>query len=66
VARKLVASAPLTLRAIKENLNDALEVGFAEQMDREAARHVRSGRTRDAAEAARAFVEKRAPKFEGR
>ena len=66
VARKVAASAPLTLRAIKQNLNDALEVGFAEMLEREAGRHARCGRTRDAAEAARAFIEKRPPKFEGR
>ncbi|MGH7856507.1 MAG: enoyl-CoA hydratase [Candidatus Binatia bacterium] len=66
VAQRLGASAPLTLRAIKQNLNDALEVGFAEMLDREADRHVRCGHTRDAREAARAFLEKRPPRFEGR
>jgi len=66
IARRVVDSAPLTVRAIKQNLNDALEVGFAEMLDREAGRHVRSGRTRDAGEAARAFLEKRKPVFEGR
>jgi 2-(1,2-epoxy-1,2-dihydrophenyl)acetyl-CoA isomerase len=66
VAERLRAAAPLALRAIKENLNDALEVGFAEMLDREPGRHVRCAHTRDATEAARAFVEKRPPKFEGR
>jgi 2-(1,2-epoxy-1,2-dihydrophenyl)acetyl-CoA isomerase len=66
VAERLVQSAPLTLRAIKENLNDALEMGFSEVLDREAGRHLRCGRTRDAREAARAFMEKRPPVFEGR
>ena len=66
VAARLDASAPLTLRAIKANLNDALEVGFTELLDREAERHVRSGRTRDAFEAVQAFLQKRPAVFEGR
>ena len=65
-AARVAGFAPLTLKAIKENLNDALEVGFAEQLDREADRHVRSGRTEDAREAARAFLEKRQPTFKGK
>jgi 2-(1,2-epoxy-1,2-dihydrophenyl)acetyl-CoA isomerase len=65
-AARVAGFAPLTLRAIKENLNDSLELGFAEQLDREADRHVRSGRTEDAREAARAFLEKRQPVFNGR
>ena len=66
VAERAAASAPLALRAIKENLNDALEVGFSELLDREAERHTRCGQTADHKEAARAFVEKRTPVFEGR
>jgi 2-(1,2-epoxy-1,2-dihydrophenyl)acetyl-CoA isomerase len=65
-AARVAGFAPLTLRAIKENLNDSLEVGFAEMLDREAERHVRCGRTEDAREAARAFLEKRQPIFTGR
>ena len=64
-AERLASAAPVALRGIKANLNDASEVGFAELLDREAARHVRSGRTSDAREAARAFVEKRPPTFTG-
>ena len=66
VADRLAGFAPLTLRAIKANLNDALEVGFAEMLDREADRHTRCGRTEDAREAAKAFLEKRPPVFHGR
>lgn len=66
VARRLLGSAPLALRAIKENLNDSLDLGFAELLDREADRHARCGHTQDAREAARAFIEKRPPRFEGR
>jgi 2-(1,2-epoxy-1,2-dihydrophenyl)acetyl-CoA isomerase len=64
-ALRVAGFAPLTVRAIKDNLNDALEVGFAEQLDREADRHVRCGRTDDAREAAAAFLEKRPPVFRG-
>ena len=65
-AGRIAGFAPLTVRAIKQNLNDALEVGFAEQLDREADRHVRCGVTEDAREAAIAFLEKRQPVFHGR
>lgn len=66
VAERLAASAPVALRRIKENLNDALRVPFTEALDREADRHVRCARTEDAREAARAFIDKRAPLFHGR
>jgi 2-(1,2-epoxy-1,2-dihydrophenyl)acetyl-CoA isomerase len=66
VAERLLGSAPLALRRIKQNLNDAEQLGFAELLDLEADRHVRCGLSQDAREAARAFVEKRAPRFEGR
>ena len=66
VARRLLASAPLALKAIKQNLNDSLAVEFGELCNREADRHVRCSHTADAREAARAFIEKRPPRFEGR
>ena len=65
-AERVAAFAPLTMRAIKANLNDALDLGFSAMLDREAARHTRCGRTEDAREAARAFLEKRPPVFRGR
>src|SRR5215471_16187325 len=65
-AERVAGFAPLTVRAIKANLNDALDVGFATMLDREADRHTRCGRTEDAREAARAFLEKRPPVFHGR
>jgi len=65
-ADRVAGFAPLTLRAIKANLNDALEVDFATLLDLEADRHVRTGRTEDAKEAARAFLEKRPGVFRGR
>jgi 2-(1,2-epoxy-1,2-dihydrophenyl)acetyl-CoA isomerase len=66
VTRKLRGKAPLALRAIKQNFEDAERCSFSEAMDHEADRHVRASRSADAREAARAFVEKRAPRFEGR
>ena len=66
VAERITGFAPLTMRAIKANLNDAVNVGFAEMLDREADRHIRCGLTDDAREAATAFLEKRPPRFVGR
>jgi 2-(1,2-epoxy-1,2-dihydrophenyl)acetyl-CoA isomerase len=66
VAERITGFAPLTMRAIKANLNDAVNVGFAEMLDREADRHIRCGLTADAREAAMAFLEKRPPRFTGR
>jgi 2-(1,2-epoxy-1,2-dihydrophenyl)acetyl-CoA isomerase len=65
-AERVAGFAPLTVRAIKANLNDSLDFSFPEMLDREADRHTRCGRTEDAREAARAFVEKRPPVFHGR
>jgi len=66
VAERIAGFAPLTLRAIKANLNDAQTLGFSEMLDREADRHIRCGLTEDAREAAMAFLEKRPPRFTGR
>jgi 2-(1,2-epoxy-1,2-dihydrophenyl)acetyl-CoA isomerase len=66
VARDLAAAAPLALPLIKQNLNDADEIGFAEALDREARRHSALVATADGTEAARAFSEKRQPKWSGR
>jgi 2-(1,2-epoxy-1,2-dihydrophenyl)acetyl-CoA isomerase len=65
-AERAAGFAPLTVRAIKANLSDSMEVGFSTMLDREAERHVGCGRTEDAREAARAFLEKRTPVFQGR
>jgi 2-(1,2-epoxy-1,2-dihydrophenyl)acetyl-CoA isomerase len=66
VAQRISGFAPLTMKAIKANLNDSLSTGFAEMLDREADRHVRCGFTEDSREAAAAFLEKRQPRFVGR
>lgn len=66
VARDLADAAPLALPLIKQNLNDAGEIGFAEALDREAARHSAMVATEDGAEAARAFTEKRQPNWSGK
>lgn len=66
VAQQLLGSAPLALRAMKRNLNDALTLGFSELLDVEAIRQIECARTDDAAEAAQAFIEKRPPTFAGR
>jgi 2-(1,2-epoxy-1,2-dihydrophenyl)acetyl-CoA isomerase len=66
VAERIAGFAPLTMRAIKANLNDAVALSFAEMLDREADRHIRCGLTEDAREAAMAFLEKRPPRFVGR
>jgi len=65
VAGRLAAAPPLALARMKANLNDALDVSFSESLDREADRHVRCANTEDHREAARAFMEKRSPVFQG-
>jgi len=65
VAKQLLNAAPIALRRIKQNLNDAEDLTFDEALDREADRHVRTGESADSAEARRAFIEKRSPNFTG-
>jgi 2-(1,2-epoxy-1,2-dihydrophenyl)acetyl-CoA isomerase len=65
IAERLAAAAPIALRSIKANLNDALQLDFPAALEREAERHIRCGRTDDAREATNAFLEKRPPVFRG-
>lgn len=65
-ARELAEGPSVTLGYIKRNLNNALTLPLETAMDLEAAHHIRCTFTEDHAEAARAFVEKRAPVFKGR
>lgn len=63
---QLAKSAPIALAKIKENLNDAEIVSFAEALDGEIRRHVFCMDTEDSVEAAQAFVHKREPNFVGK
>tara|TARA_B110000208_G_scaffold170431_1_gene211969 strand:+ start:58 stop:951 length:894 start_codon:yes stop_codon:yes gene_type:complete len=64
-ASVLATAAPLALKRIKANLNDADRTTFAEHLDLEAERHVRCGYHPDAMEAGMAFMGKRRPEFTG-
>lgn len=66
VADRIAGFAPLTVRAIKANLNDSGRLSFSELLDVEADRQIRTGLTDDAREAAAAFLEKRSAVFRGR
>ena len=66
LARSLAQGPQIALGLMKRNLNCAEISGLAELLDMEAANQVLTGRTEDHREAAKAFVEKRAPVFVGR
>ena len=66
VATQAAARSPLALAALKANLDDAEDLTLAALLQRESERFVANQDTFDAGEAARAFVEKRAPRFERR
>jgi len=66
LAGRLARGPSVAYRYMKENLNRAVGGEVTECLDLEATHHVHTGRTRDHREAARAFVEKREPTFEGR
>lgn len=65
LAESLAAAAPIALRGIKQNLNDAQRLDFSATLDAEAERHMRAARSADCIEAAAAFIEKRPPTFTG-
>merc|ERR1712072_1659515 len=65
-AKTMAAAPPLALKRIKQNLNDADRIlAFSDALDGEAERHARSAFHPDAAEAGRAFMQKRAGNFAG-
>jgi 2-(1,2-epoxy-1,2-dihydrophenyl)acetyl-CoA isomerase len=66
IANRLAAGPTVAYRYMKENLNRALSGEVDDCLDLEATHHVHCGQTSDHKEAARAFVEKREPVFEGR
>ncbi len=66
LARRLAAGPSIAYRYMKENLNRAVGGEMGECLDLEATHHVHTGLTADHRNAARAFVEKRTPVFEGR
>ncbi|MGD8859544.1 MAG: enoyl-CoA hydratase-related protein [Myxococcales bacterium] len=66
LANRLAAGPAVALGYIKENVNAAFSTPLEEYMDAEVMRHLTTARTDDHREAARAFVEKREPRFEGR
>ena len=66
LAQKLANGPRVALALMKQNFNAAENGSLAQLLDLEARRQVETGRTEDHKEAARAFVEKRAPAFAGR
>lgn len=63
---KSIADGPrIALGYMKRNMNLAEQGQLSDCLDREALHHTRCGETEDHKEAARAFVEKRAPVFKG-
>ena len=66
IAARLAKGPTVAYRYMKENLNRAMGGAWDECMDLEATHHIHCGQTADHKEAARAFVEKREPVFQGR
>ncbi len=65
-ARRLARGPSVAYRYMKENLNRAVSGELGECMDLEVTHHVHTGLTEDHREAARAFMDKREPRFKGR
>jgi 2-(1,2-epoxy-1,2-dihydrophenyl)acetyl-CoA isomerase len=65
LAMSLAQGPSVTLGYIKRNINNAEHMSLEACFDAEAMNHSRSGETADHKEAAKAFVEKRKPVFQG-
>jgi len=66
LASQIAAGPSIAYGYMKENLNLAQRARLQDVLDAEARSHRRTGHTSDHREAARAFLEKRPPVFEGR
>jgi 2-(1,2-epoxy-1,2-dihydrophenyl)acetyl-CoA isomerase len=66
LATRIARGPQIALRHMKENVGLASTQDYQSMLDREALTHLRCGETEDHKEGAKAFVEKRAPKFSGR
>src|SRR5277367_1566100 len=65
LAMSLAQGPSVTLGYIKRNINNAEHLSLEACLDAEAIHHSRAGETADHKEAAKAFVEKRKPAFQG-
>ncbi len=66
LASRLARGPRVAYRYMKRNMNAAESASLKDMLDLEAWHHTRTGMTEDHREAARAFVEKREPRFKGR
>ncbi len=66
LARRLADGPGIALGYMKKNMNAALTAPLAQMLDMEAMHHMRCAATADHKEAAKAFMEKRAPQFNRR
>jgi 2-(1,2-epoxy-1,2-dihydrophenyl)acetyl-CoA isomerase len=65
LAMSLAQGPSVALGYIKRNINNAESMSLEACFDGEAIHHTRAGETADHKEAAKAFVEKRKPVFQG-